>query len=133
MSGYGANHYYYYWRDYGDYDYDYDDYDDDNKALMHRLMHAQRSSDAKFMHQTSRERAAQMRRDRDQFRNSSAYAGQRSSNKAFFAQQKERNPQAFSSSNKNRSSQRSSYRQKQFSRIKSARSGKSSGSMRPGS
>ena len=129
VYGHGTNHYYYYGSDYS---YDYDD-DDDNKRFMHWLMHTPHSTRDPILHQTSRQRAAQMRLDRDSFRNSSAYTDQRIAKNAFFAQQKASNPQAFSSSNKNVSSQRSTYQQVQMSRIQASRSARSSSSIRAGS
>ena len=128
VYGHGSNRYYYYGSDYS---YDYDD--DDNKRFMHWLMHAPHSTSDSIMHQTSRSGAAQMRLDRDSFRSSSAYTDQRSANKAFFARQKASNPQAFSSSTKNVSSQRSTYQQKQLSRIEASRSVASYSSLRAGS
>ena len=128
VYGHGTNHYYYYGSDYY---YDYDD--DDNKRFMYWLMHTPHSTRDPILHQTSRQRAAQMRLDRDRFRESSAYTTQRSANKAFFARQKASNPQAFSSSNKNVSSQRSTYQQVQMSRIQASRSARSSSSIRAGS
>ncbi|MDJ0801754.1 MAG: hypothetical protein QNI97_02690 [Desulfobacterales bacterium] len=137
VYGHSTNDYYYYGGDYSDYDYDYDyDDDDDNdnkRAFMHWLMHSRHSAEDRIYHQTNRERAAQMRRDRDRFRSSSAYTAQRSANKAFYNQQKSRHPQAFGSRTQNPSSQRSTYRQKQFSRIKASRSGRPGSSMRSGS
>ncbi len=130
VYGHSTNDYYYYGSDYS---YD-DDYDDDNKkAFIYWLMRSRHTAEDRIWHQTDRTRAAQMRLNRDRFRSSSAYTAQRSANKAFFTQQKARNPQAFSSSTKNRSSRRSTYRQKQLSRIESSRSTRSSSSMRPGS
>ena len=142
VYGHSTNDYYYYGSDYWydsdssddrDYSYDYDYSDDDNKAFMHWLMHAPLSPRDPLMYQTSRNRAAQMRRDRDNFRNSAAYTSQRRANKAFFTQQKARNPQAFSSKPKNVSSPRSNYQQKPLSRIEASRSAPSSGSIRSGS
>ena len=138
VYGHSTNDYYYYRSDYSDYDYDYDydnDYDDDDnkKAFMHWLIHSRRSAQERIWHQTNRERAAQMRLDRDRFRSSADYMAQRNANKSFFARQKARNPQAFSSRKQNLSSQRSTYRQKQFSRINASRSDRSGGSIRSGS
>ena len=126
VYGHGTNHDYYYGSDYSD-------DDDNNKLFMHWLMHAPHSTSDPIMHQTSRTRASQMRLDRDSFRSSSAYTAQRSANKAFFTQQKASNPQAFSSSSKNVSSQRSTYQQKQLSRIEASRSATSYSSIRAGS
>ena len=138
VYGYGANDYYYYGSDYWGYDDDYDggydnDYDDDRKAFMHRLMRSRHTAEYRFRERADRKRAAQMRLDRDRFRESSAYTGQRSANREFFTRQKARNPQAFSSRRQNLSSQRSAYRQKQISRVETSRSSRPSGSMRPGS
>lgn len=143
VYGHSTNDYYYYGSDYWDssdssYDRDYSsdrDYsdDDNNKLFMHWLMHAPLSARDTIMYQTSRQRAAQMQRDRDSFRISSAYTAQRSANKAFFTQQKTRNPQAFRASTKNISSQRSTYQQKQVSRVEASRSARSHGSIRSGS
>ena len=124
VYGHSSNDYYY---------YDRDNDDDNNRPFMFWLLHRQHSTSDQIMYQTNPKRAAQMQRDRDRFRSSSAYSAQLSANKAFFNQQRARNPQAFSSGTKNLSSQRSTYRQKQISRIESSRSGRSSGSMRPGS
>ena len=130
VYGHSSNDYYYYDRDYS---YDNDNDGDNNRPFMFWLLHKQHSTSDQIMYQTNPKRAAQMQRDRDRFRSSSAYSAQLGANKAFFSQQRSRNPQAFSSSTKNLSSQRSTYRQKQISRIESSRSGRSSGSMRPGS
>ncbi len=134
VYGYGYNQYYYYGSDYG-HDYDYDD--DHDRRFMHGLMYKQESKRDQFTYQTNRQRAAQLRRNRDRFRNSSDYTAQRGANNAFFARQKASNPQAFRSSPKNVSSQRSSYRQRQLSRVEASRparaSGKSSGNIRGGS
>ncbi len=132
VYGHSTNRYYYYESDYWDYDDDDDD-DYQNQRFMHWLMHEQHLTSDRIMYQTNRERAAQMRLERDGFRRSSGYTNQRSANKAFFSQQKARNPQAFSSSNQNISGQRSTYRQKQVSRIESSRSARSSSRMRSGS
>ena len=133
IYGHSTNNYYYYESDYWDDDYDDDDDDYDNQRFMHWLMHEKHLTSDRIMYQTNRERAAQMRLDRDSFRRSSAYTNQRNANKAFFSRQKARNPQAFGSSSPNISSRRSTYRQKQVSRIESSRSARSSGRMRPGS
>ncbi len=142
VYGHGANDYYYYGGDYWGYDDDYDggydggydgDYDNDRKAFMHWLMHSRHSAEDRIWHQTNRERAAKIRLDRDRFRSSSAYTAKRSANKAFFNQQKARHPQAFGSRTQKPSSQRSTYRQKQFSRIKASRADRAGSGMRPGS
>ena len=134
IYGHSTNDYYYYGNDYW-YDDDYDgDYDGDNKkAFMYWLMRSPHTGEDRIWHQTDRKRAIQMRIGRDRFRSSSAYTTQRSANKAFFSRQKARNPQAFNSSTRKVSRQRSTYRQKQFSRISASRSDRPSGSMRPGS
>ncbi len=137
VYGHSTNDYYYYGSDYWydrDYSYDSDSSDDDiDKPFMHWLMHAPLSARDPIMYQTSRKRAAQMRRDRNSFRKSTAYTAQRNANKAFYSQQKARNPQAFSRSTQNVSSRRSTYQRKPVSRIEGSRSAKPSGSMRPGS
>ena len=122
FRGYGTNDYYYYRGGYSDY---YDD--DDDKRFMYWLKHAPHSTSDPIMYQTSRRRAAQLGLERDSFRGSSAYTAQRSANKAFFAQQKASNPQAFNSRSTKVSSQRSTYQQKQMSRIEASRSSKESG------
>ena len=131
VYGHSSNDYYYYDSD-GSYDYDYDN-DDNNRPLMYWLLYKQHSTTDQIMYETKPKRAAQMQRERDRFRSSSAYTAQLRANKAFFNQQRARNPQAFSSNTKKLSSQRSTYRQKQMSRIESSRPARSSGSMRPGS
>ena len=134
VYGYSTNDYYYYGSDYGDgADYNYSYSDKKDKLFMYWLLHKQHSTSDRIMYQPSRKRAAQMQLDRDRFRSSSAYAAQRRANQAFFTQQQARNPQAFRSSTKNVPSQRSTYRQKQMSRIEATRSARSGSSMRPGS
>ncbi len=120
--------------------YYYDDDNDDNdgdKRFMYWLKHAPHSTSDPIMYQTSRRRATQLGLERDSFRGSSAYTAQRSANKAFFAQQKASNPQAFNSRSNKVSSQRSTYQQKQMSRIEASRSprefGASYGNIRAGS
>ena len=125
FRGYGTNDYYYYSGGYSD--YDYDDDDDDDKRFMYWLKHTPHSTSDPIMYQTSRRRAAQLGPERDSFRGSSAYTAQRSANKAFFAQQKASNPQAFKSVSNKVSSQRSTYQQKQMSRIEASRSSRVSG------
>ncbi len=131
VYGYGYNHYYYWGGDYGDDDDYY--YYDDNRLYRNWLRYDNERARDRLTYQTDRERAAQMRRDRDRFRSSSGYAAQRSANKDFFSQQKARNPQAFSSSPQNLSRQRSTYRQKQMSRIGASRAAASPGGIRGGS
>jgi len=131
LYGYGYNHYYHYGSGYDDDDDYY--YYDNNRLYKHWLRHDMESTRDQLKYQTHRKRAAQMRLERDRFRSSSAYTAQRSANKAFYSQQKARNPQAFSSSPKNLSSQRSTYRQKQMSRIGASRSAASPGGIRGGS
>ena len=123
FRGYGTNDYYYYSGGYSDY---YDD-DDDDKRFMYWLKRTPHSTSDPIMYQTSRRRAAQLGLERDRFRGSSAYTAQRSANKAFFAQQKASNPQAFKSGSNKVSSQRSTYQQKQMSRIEASRSPRESG------
>ncbi len=134
VYGHSTNDYYYYGSDYWDYD-DYDgEYDkDDKKAFMHWLMRSRHTAEYQYRHQTNPKRAAQMRLDRDRFRNSSAYRDQRSANKEFFTRQKTRHPQAFSARSQNLSKQPSTYRQKQFSRIDASRADRAGSGMRPGS
>ena len=130
VYGYGYNSYYYWGGGYGDDDDYY--YYDNRRIYQHWLRHDREYHRDKYMYQTDRKRAAQIRRDIDSFRSSSGYAAQRSANKAFYSQQKARNPQAFSSSPKNLSSQRSTYRQKQMSRIGASRPGASRSGASPG-
>ena len=131
VYGYGYNHYYYYGSDYDDDDYYY--YYDDNRLYNNWLRYDKESYRDRLIYETDRERVAQMRRDRDRYRSSSGYAAQRSANKAFYSQQQARNPQAFSSSPENLSRQRSTYRQKQMSRIGASRAAASPGGIRGGS
>ncbi len=131
VYGYGYNHYYYYGSYYDDDDNYY--YYDNDRLYNNWLRYDKESYKDRLRYQTDRERVAQMRRDRDLFRSSSGYAAQRSANKAFYGQQKARNPQAFSSSPNNLSPQRSIYQQKQMSRIGASRAAASPGGMRGGS
>ena len=141
VYGHSTNNYYYYGSDYWDDDDDNnnyvsnyaDDRNDKRKLFMHWLVHSQHSTSDQIMYQTSPQRAAQMRVDRDSFRNSSAYRAQRGTNRAFFTQQKKRNPQAFRSSTQRVSGPRSTYQQKQLSRVEGSRSARSASSMRSGS
>ncbi len=131
VYGYGYNHYYYWGGGYGDDDDYY--YYDDNRLYRNWLRYDNERARDRLTYQTDRERAAQMRRDRDRFRSSSGYAAQRSANKDFFSQQKARNPQACGSRPQNLSRQRSTYRQKQMSRIGASRAAASPGGIRGGS
>ncbi len=127
FRGYGTNDYYYYRGGYSYYYDDDDDDDDDDKRFMYWLKHAPHSTSGPIWYETSRRRASQLGLERDRFRGSSAYTAQRSANKAFFAQQKASNPQAFNSRSSKVSSQRSTYQQKQMSRIEASRSYRESG------
>ena len=135
VYGHSTNDYYYYGSDYWDYDDDYDgDYDKDNKkAFMYWLMRSRHTAEYQYRYQTNLKRAAQMRLDRERFRNSSAYTNQRIANKEYFSRQRARHPQAFSGRTQNLSKQHSTYRQKQFSRIKASRADRAGSGMRPGS
>ncbi len=123
VRGHGTNYYYHHRSGFST----------DDMLFMYWLMSASSSMNGAVMYETSSTRAAQMGRDRDSYRGSSGYTAQRSANKAFFTQQKASNPQAFSSSSKNVSSQRSTYQQKQLSRIEASRSATSYSSIRAGS
>lgn len=84
---------------------------------------------------TSPLRARSIRNERSRYRGSSAYSNQRSANRSYSSGARASNPQAFSSSRQNVSSQRGAYQQKQISRIRasSARSSRSRGGLRSGS
>lgn len=83
---------------------------------------------------TSPQRYREIGRDRTRYRRSTAYSTTRSANRSYNNQARASNPQAFSSSTRNVSRQRTSYQQKKMSQIRSTRSRLSSrGGMRGGS
>ncbi len=95
--------------------------------FMYWIMSPSRRGYGPVYYNTSPQRARTISRDRDRYRGSSAYAGQRRANRSYHDQAKTRNPQAFNSSTRNVSSQRSSFQRKEMTKIRSSRSSRSRG------
>jgi len=75
---------------------------------------------------TSPQRAQTIRNDRNRYRGSRSYSSQRSANRSYTNTARAANPQAFSSSTQNVSSQRGAFQQRQMSQIRSSRARSSS-------